>query len=279
MKRKKENKRPTILICLLLMLIASLTFSVFNKKFDYFNSKNNNQIFSKMDIRKKHSHNDYLCGNPLNKAIGLNYNSVEADIYFLNPSYSMISHFPFRSYGTMEALYLDPLRKYRNSIIDKHFMLWVDIKFLLKSQTEAFFNQFLSYPDLFKEKKTKKEKDCISVVFTGFFIPEKELLNKYDGYCFDLDCSYPNDCSRSDWVTLKWNDLGDIDQNNGVQKERKDCSFYFESHGKDYIKFSELINQLKLDNKKVRLRGIPESSHILECISKSGVDLIDLDLD
>lgn len=70
------------------------------------------EVVPVVPLRRAHAHNDYEHKRPLLDALDRGFCSVEADV-FLNNGKLLVAHLPFflRAERTLEALYLDPLRK------------------------------------------------------------------------------------------------------------------------------------------------------------------------
>jgi hypothetical protein len=79
-----------------------------------------------------HAHNDYEHPRPLQDALAAGFGSVEVDIWFRDREIH-VSHDPFSTKGTLEALYLDELDALLAEGTSVHgdgapFTLWLDLK-------------------------------------------------------------------------------------------------------------------------------------------------------
>ncbi len=118
-----------------------------------------------------HAHNDYYHERPLLDALAQRFYSVEADV-FLSSDELSVAHYPWEYYGSLSALYLDPLQKLvdsRGSVYGDGvpFTLWIDIK--ESSQDIApMMEQVLSRYDMLETfTDAGGRSGAVTVVLTG----------------------------------------------------------------------------------------------------------------
>lgn len=102
---------------------------------------------------KIHSHNDYEQRSPFYAAFGLNFSSIEADVYLINGKL-LVAHDlkdvkPERS---LASLYLQPLNAALKEQPNRSLQLLVDIKSDAKATLDALVEELSNYPSIIKNK-------------------------------------------------------------------------------------------------------------------------------
>jgi hypothetical protein len=128
-----------------------------------------------------YAHNDYENSQPLVDALRLGFSGVEADV-FLVDGVLRVGHDrrQARRGGTLEALYLTPLREIisrcaRLTTNDREFLLAIEIKESSPATFDALVLVLDRYPDLFTP--TSSSRAPIEVVLVGWH-PQPRTLGK-----------------------------------------------------------------------------------------------------
>jgi len=178
-------------------------------------------------LLRAHAHNDYVHPRPLYDALDRGFTSVEADIFLvdgnLHVAHNVVDLQPDR---TLQALYLDPLRKrirqnggrvYREG---PQFTLLIDIKSGAEVTYKALRDVLQAYADIF----TSYSADSVRVGPVAAIIsgnrPRKLMASEtlryatYDGRLEDLGAGAPADfisLISDQWgSSFTWNGEGSI---------------------------------------------------------------------
>lgn len=225
-----------------------------------------------------HSHNDYENDQPLFKALGHGFTSVEVDIYLIDGELYVSHDRPsdLTQVSTLEALYLDPLQKH----IDKNkgkvypgynefFYLMIDVKTDPDSTYSVLRSKLHEYESIISViRNFNDQPDKPIKVFISGNRPVEQLLSdpiKYaglDGRPKELKDKTPSafmpvisdDFRRH----MSWDGTGDIDSIELDQVAR-------------------LISDAHDQGKKVRFWAAPDSPEAWEFLLSIGVDLINTD--
>ena len=159
------------------------------------------------DVRplfQAHAHNDYDHPRPLLDALAHGFTSVEADVWLVNGKL-LISHTRahINPKRTLEALYLDPLRKrvsenggqvYSGS---KGFILMVDLKTEGEPTYRALAEVLAKYANILTiTRDGKVQLGAVTVIVSGnrpreYMLSEKARYAGYDGRISDLVSDTP----------------------------------------------------------------------------------------
>jgi hypothetical protein len=227
-------------------------------------------------VRRAHAHNDYEHPRPLFDALENGFCSVEADIW-LTKDGLLVAHTPFglRKERTLQALYLEPLRKRalaRGGTIHRGekspFFLLIDIKTDAKATYAELAKVLESYSDLLSVSRNGRfERKAVTVVISGnchrqAIAAQKVRFAGIDGRPTDLDSDAAVDLIpwiSEDWSSrFKWDGTGAM-----PEEQRKQLrEFVTKSHQRDRL---------------VRFWGAPDKPAVLAEQHAAGVDLINTD--
>src|SRR5262245_35441847 len=155
-------------------------------------------------LPQAHAHNDYEHKRPLLDALDHGFCSVEADIW-LREGKLLVAHDArdLKTERTLEALYLDPLRKRvaaNDGRIHKNgprFWLLIDIKTAAEPTYRALHDTLAKYADILSTSRDgKHENRAITVVISGNrpndYITKQTVCHaSIDGRLTDLDSDAP----------------------------------------------------------------------------------------
>jgi hypothetical protein len=119
-----------------------------------------------------HSHNDYEHATPLFEALDQRFYSVEADVW-LRSGKVVVSHDSYSSRGTLEELYLDPLRTRIDEMGGSvhgdglQFVLWLDLKDGSAGLRDNLTKLLEAYPMLSVFTDDGEQPGPVVVVLTG----------------------------------------------------------------------------------------------------------------
>jgi hypothetical protein len=222
-----------------------------------------------------HAHNDYEHTRPLFDALEQGFSSVEADIYLVDGKL-LVAHerSQAKPEKTLEALYLDPLRKRvkenggRVYHRGPEFTLLIDLKTDWHAIYPALRDVLKEYSDVLTSfREGKKETNAITAIISGnrslkMFEGEKVRYAAYDGLLTDLDSQESADLipwiSSSWYSSFKWRGSGEMPAD---EKE----------------KLKDIVGRAHGHGRKVRFYGAPDSTAFWREIWADGVDLINTD--
>lgn len=212
-----------------------------------------------------HAHNDYLHRHPLFDALRLGYDSVEADVFFVDGRL-LIGHTresldPKR---TLESLYLQPLErlaKRNNGTIrpgKPHFTLLIELKTkgettypTLRKVLERHRNLLTSYYD---GQPTYR---AVTIVLTGNR-PWGAVLNEHDRVvAFDGNPSFLGHGLRTSlvpWISVGWAEAQD------VRDHRQELK--------------RTIHLAHAEGRKVRVWGTPDTVATWRLLERADVDIL-----
>jgi hypothetical protein len=122
-----------------------------------------------------YAHNDYLNAHPLFDALSFGYQGVEADMFLVNGKLKLGHERPAAvKDGTLEALYLAPLRKLvarcgTLTADGQPFLLTLEIKEASRSTFDSLVAILARYPDLFSRDSTGTVP--VQAVLVGWYPP------------------------------------------------------------------------------------------------------------
>jgi hypothetical protein len=224
---------------------------------------------------RAHAHNDYLHKRPLIDALAHGFCSVEADIFLVSGKL-LVGHtrFELRSARTLEALYLDPLKK-RVAENNGHvyqdgppFTLLIDIKSEGAATYTALQKVLAQYAEMLTTVVDGKlNRSAISVVISGnrpqtMIAADKTRFAGIDGRLADLDTSMPSHLMPliSDrWTShFRWRGTGPF-----PAAER--------------MKLKKIVEQAHQRGRRVRFWATPERESLWKELISAQVDLIGTD--
>lgn len=176
---------------------------------------------------KAHAHNDYRHPHPLFDALAYGYVSVEADIHHVDGKL-FVAHDTedITNERTLQALYLDPLRKIvkenRGKVYegDISFILLIDIKSNADTTYRVLREVLKKYKDMLTYyNRGECKKGAVTIIVSGNR-PSELMKNEifrlaaYDGRPEDLESQIPNrliPLISANWTDyFKWNGEGPI---------------------------------------------------------------------
>src|SRR5258708_17349347 len=222
-----------------------------------------------------HAHNDYEHKRPLFDALEHGFCSVEADIHLVEGQLLVAhSRSQVKTEGTLEALYLNPLRervqKYGGRVFlnGPEFMLLIDVKGDWHATYPVLRDKLKQYTDILTSfHQGAKQTNAVLAIITGnrsktMFDGEAVRYAALDGALSDLDSAEPADFIpwiSSDWTqTFKWRGSGSF-----TESER--------------LKLREILRKAHERGRKVRFWGAPDQPVFWEEMLTDGVDLINTD--
>lgn len=217
-----------------------------------------------------HSHNDYLQDEPLQEAIQLEFDSVEADIW-LRHNELMLSHWGIILKGSLKEKYLDPLQDLVNkngSVYgdDKPFYLWVDIKGKDPKIVPELQRLLSDYPMLTVFTDDLVVQGPVTIILTGNEKLKTAYAQTYEKRYAVRDSNHysdedPMSNNRWSWYALKWK--------NHFKWEGKGKMPYSEKK-----KFRQMVSAIHKKGKRVRFYHTPEKSPFWKEAIGADVDLI-----
>lgn len=222
-----------------------------------------------------HAHNDYEHRHPLFDALDHGFCSVEADIHLVDGQL-LVAHnrAAVKKERTLQALYLDPLRKLAKEHHGKiygnepRFFLLVDIKSDFRQLYPVLRTVLEDYTDILTRfENGKVHTNAVTVVLTGnYSLPivaaETNRLAGVDGRLKDLSSTQSDDAmvwiSDSWKPTFKWNGKGRM-----PEKER--------------ALLQSVVERAHAKGKLVRFWAAPQTTEMWTELANDGVDLLNAD--
>ncbi len=226
-------------------------------------------------LAQAHAHNDYRHVRPLFDALDHGFSSVEADV-FLVDGQLLVGHqrSELRPKRTLEALYLDPLRRR----VRKHerrvypdcptFTLLIDVKTDGRKTYAALSEVLARYADVLTRVRDGKQRaGPVTVIISGNRAKERIAADKVrlagiDGRLSDLDSDLPanlmpliSDNWRNHFI---WSGAGPM-----PRAERE--------------KLQAVVKKAHRDGRRVRFWNTPENTAVWAELCAAGVDLINTD--
>lgn len=227
-----------------------------------------------------HAHNDYAHKRPLFDALDHGFTSVEADV-FLSGDKLLVGHtrFELRKERTLEALYLDPLKKrvadnaghvypVRDRKPAAPFFLLIDLKTDGRTTYAALDKVLAEYDSMLTVVRDGKlTRRAVTVVISGNCprdVIEKQSIRHaaIDGRPGDLDSDAPAHLvpfvSASWYSQFRWDGTGAM-----PQAERK--------------KLAEMVAKAHRHGRRVRFWATPEREALWHELLDAKVDLVNTD--
>jgi hypothetical protein len=226
-------------------------------------------------INRAHAHNDYLHPRPLQDALDCGFCSVEADIFLKNGSL-LVAHESRETQPdkTLQALYLDPLRKrvqQNNGRVfpgSPEFTLLIDIKEDWRSIYPALRRVLIDYGDILSTfENGNKKTNAVQVIISGnrdikMFDRETVRYAAFDG---DFDNVGDGVSSTLiPWISINW-------------------KTQFTWNGVDALPESErshlkqLVTRVHAEHRLLRFWNAPDNLRSWTVLDEAGVDLINTD--
>jgi hypothetical protein len=222
-----------------------------------------------------HAHNDYEHKRPLLDALDHGFCSVEADIYLVDGKL-LVAHdrSKVKPEGTLEHLYLDPLRERaslrRGKIYgsEEHFWLLIDIKSDGKSVYPVLQKVLEGYRGMLTRYEGKESHPgAVTIVLSGnrpreLVHAEGSRLVALDGLLADLDTNPP--ALLVPWISEPWSKL-----------------FQWNGRGKigdaDQLKLQVLLKRIHGQGRLARFWGAPDTPEFWTMAVANSIDLINSD--
>lgn len=222
-----------------------------------------------------HSHNDYEHDRPLFDALDHGFNSVEADIYLVDGKL-LVAHVrgDVKPERTLEALYLDPLKKRINENGGRvfkngpRFTLLIDLKSKPEPTFAALQKVLTKYANMLTTVENGKVREgAVTIVISGER-PEFDANDKgpryvgLDGRPADLASELPAHFMpmiSDNWSNqFKWKGAGDMPP-------------------KEKAKLKKMVDQAHAAGRVLRFWATPEKEPVWQELQTVGVDLINTD--
>lgn len=222
-----------------------------------------------------HAHNDYEHHRPLFDALDHGFCSVEADIHLVDGQL-LVAHnrSAVKKERTLQALYLDPLRKLTTEHQGKiygnepRFFLLIDIKSDFKQLYPVLRKVLEDYSDILTRfENGKVHTNAVTVVLTGNYsrsaiAAEKIRWAGVDGKLKDLSSIENGDevlwISDSWKPTFKWNGKGKMPEN-------------------ERALLHNVVERAHAKGKLVRFWAAPQTKELWTEAAADGVDLLNAD--
>ncbi|MDB6059228.1 MAG: hypothetical protein JWO95_3072 [Verrucomicrobiales bacterium] len=222
-----------------------------------------------------HAHNDYEHRRPLLDALSHGFCSVEADIFLVNGQL-LVAHKleEVKPERTLQALYLDPLRKLAKEHHGKifgnepRFFLLIDIKSDFATLYPELRKVLEGYSDLLTRfKNGKVQTNAVTVVLTGGYsmatvVADTNRLAGVDGKLKDLASTQSND--QVLWISDSWKPTFTW-KGKGNMPERE----------RDHLR--RVVEDAHAKGKLVRFWAAPQTKDAWTELAADGVDLLNAD--
>ncbi|MFO0880199.1 MAG: phosphatidylinositol-specific phospholipase C/glycerophosphodiester phosphodiesterase family protein [Gemmataceae bacterium] len=226
-------------------------------------------------LQHAHSHNDYAQAQPLQRALGQGFTSVEADIFLVQGQLRVGHHLlELRPGRTLEALYLEPLRRRVRDQGGKvyadgsPFYLLIDLKSAGEETYQAVHRALANYSEMLTTVRAGKcQPGPVTVIISGN-IPRRTIerqplrLAAIDGRPPDLDSTVPVDLIpmiSTSWASqFRWRGEGPM-----PEAER--------------TKLRDFVARAHQRGRLVRFWATPEKPALWRELRAAGVDLINTD--
>jgi hypothetical protein len=226
-------------------------------------------------LKHAHSHNDYLHDRPLLDALDHGFNSVEADIFLVDGKL-LVAHVrgDVKPERTLEALYLDPLKKridenggsvFKNG---PQFTLLIDIKSKPEPTFAALQKVLANYANMLTTVENGKVRaGAITIIISGER-PELDVNGKdaryvgLDGRPSDLASATP--AHFMPMISDSWSNQFKWKGNGEMPAEEK-------------AKLKKMVDQAHAAGRVLRFWATPEKESVWRELQAANVDLINTD--
>lgn len=225
-------------------------------------------------LERAHSHNDYEHDRPLLDALDHGFCSVEADINLIDGKL-LVAHSPreTKPEKSIEALYLDPLRKRigengGNVYPGSKAQVWllIDIKGDVRRTWPVLNNVLKQYADILTSYDGKKvTQGPVSVVVDnadGPIAAEQVRYAAIDGRLNNLEQNVPAELMP--WISASWQDTFSWNAKGPMPAE-------------ELAKLREIVNKVHGQGKKLRFWALPNPLVVWPVLYKEGVDFLNAD--
>ncbi len=226
-------------------------------------------------LAQAHAHNDYLHERPLLDALSHGFTSVEADVFLVDGKL-LVGHTrsELKAGRTLEALYLDPLRRRVRDGAGRvypggpRFHLLIDIKTAAEPTYAAIAKILARYDEMISVVRDGKlDTKAVDVTISGnrpqeTMAAEAVRYAGIDGRLSDLDLKVPSQLMPL--ISDNWN-------------------LHFEWRGKgavseaDRQKLEEIVKKAHAQGRQVRFWATADAVAMWRVLRSAGVDLINTD--
>jgi hypothetical protein len=226
-------------------------------------------------LPKAHAHNDYRHKHPLFDALDNGFCSVEADIHLVDGKL-LVAHdrSAVKPERTLQALYLDPLRKRIQANGGRVYPggpevnLLIDLKQDWKTIYPTLRKVLVEYADILTTySKDKVNTNAVAVIVTGDRSPQMfaRETTRYAALDGTLDYLGSNLSPESvPWISSNWSQ-----------------TFEWAGRGEfpanEKAKLKEIVNKAHAKGRRVRFWGSPDRPEFWTEMLREGVDLINTD--
>jgi hypothetical protein len=224
-------------------------------------------------LERAHSHNDYAHKRPLLDALDHGFCSVEADISLIDGKL-LVAHSARETTkeGTLESMYLDPLRdrikKNGGKVYgtEKQFWLLIDFKSASATTWPALNNVLKQYADILTAYDGNKiTPGPVSVVVDNAdaeITAEKVRYAAIDGRLDALDKDVP--ANLMPWISASWLDVFSWRAKGPMPED-------------ELNKLREIVKKVHAQGKKLRFWALPNPLATWPILYQEGVDFLNAD--
>lgn len=222
------------------------------------------------------AHNDYEQPRPLEQALELGFQMIEADIHLIDGTLYVIHDHPENPEETpvLEDLYLDPLAE-RISGLDGAVLPESNVPFYLvidvKTEAEATFDALTEVLEPYRELFTRKEngewiEGPMRLLISGNR-PEldeesPDRIAFIDGRIPDIGEGYPSDLYPV--ISDNWNNYFSWDGTGDMPLA-------------EFEKLAAYVERVHAEDKLIRFWATPDKESVWETLLEAGVDIINVD--
>src|SRR5262249_46305647 len=221
-----------------------------------------------------HAHNDYLHAHPLQDALAAGCSSVEADVFLVDGELRVGHERWLLRNGTLQSLYLDPLRarvRSNGGAVQRpgeRFWLLIDIKqdgaavYRRLRAVLAGYRELLSY-----WRDGVETPGAVTVVLSGdrpvdLVAADRERLCAIDGRVADLDRDPP--ASLVPWISDAWGKALTWDGDGEPPADQR-------------ARLRRLVARAHAQGRMPRFWGAPDQAAVWALLAEEGVDWIGTD--
>lgn len=223
-----------------------------------------------------HSHNDYEQGRPLEDALEHRFDSVEADIWWVDGRL-LVSHLGWSFSGGLKDLYLDPLQERVRRLGSVHgdgkpFYLWIDLKSRDPGIIPALRATLSGYPMLSRYSADGADRRPVTAILTGwgdgksaFFESSEPWLAERDTWSYaPADPAVQGESDPWRWYSIQWFRVMEWDGEERIPAAEE-------------ARLRKLVHEIHAKGRRLRFWGAPETPGVWEASAAAGVDLLGTD--
>jgi len=221
-----------------------------------------------------HAHNDYLHAHPLQDALAAGCSSVEADVFLVDGELRVGHERWLLRNGTLQSLYLDPLRarvRSNGGAVQRRgerFWLLIDIKQDGAAVYRRLGVVLAGYRELLTCWRDGVETTgAVTVVLSGdrpvaLIAADRERLCAIDGRLADLDRDPP--ASLVPWISDAWTKALTWDGDGELPEDQRG-------------RLRQLVARTHAQGRMLRFWGAPDRPEVWAALADAGVDWIGTD--